>query len=280
MKKTTLLVPLLFTSTAFSVKTNAQIEAKFAGASICSGQDTVIVSACNYNQQSSINLYAIGDNLVSIDESSLELTKLTIAGKNQLKDEVDRPNYELGYFARIKENGKVADFRIQIKSGLEKLDGPISMQGKLIAFSGSGLKTEESALFDPLDYPEMQIGPIKFIAQEANSINDKDYVQSLKDKGTLSDSNIELFEEMLNSGVVSKDKSLPKLDKDLRAAYPNLDEKTRKALGPIIMQFSMSDLFTDIESERSFVIEGDELSIDSIELFKGMKKLILREGEL
>ena len=59
-----------------------------------------------------------------------------------------KPNYEMGSFPDIEENGTLAEWDIRLKSGLTTLAGKVSVKGSVTAYTGSGSVTEESPLFD------------------------------------------------------------------------------------------------------------------------------------
>ncbi len=280
MKNKQLFAPLIFSTCVLSTQASAELDAKFAGALICADQDIVTVMACNLGGKSAVNFYAIGDDLVSIDESSLQLTKLMIGKKDMLKDQLDRPNYELGSFSDIKENGKVAEWDIIVKSGLEKLEGGISMKGSLTAFVGSGMQVEKSELFDPKNHQDIQIGPVRLKANATDKQDSTDFINSLKEEGALSASQIDLFEEMLVSGVVTQDKSLLELEADVTEAYPNIDMETKRALGPAIMKYTNASIMnmTDDENQFAFKIEADDNAVEKIELVNAKGESIESQG--
>jgi len=164
MKKSNLVMSLLCIVSVFSDQANAELEARFAGAQICADQDII---ACSEGKGvSEISLYVIGDGFARIDESSLQLTKLTIGDKDILEDEIGRPNYELDSFPDIEDDGKVAEFEITVKSSLDPLHGPLSIEGTIVFDVGNDLQIEESTLFNPLESQEMQVGPLKITSEE------------------------------------------------------------------------------------------------------------------
>lgn len=164
MKKNSLIMSLLCIASVLSVEAKAELEAKFAGAQICADQDIIVCS--EGKGVSELSFFVIGDGLARIDESSLQLTKLTIGDKDILDDEIGRPNYELDSFPDIEDDGKVAEFEITVKSGVDLLYGPLSIEGTIVFDIGGDLQIEESNLFNPLDSQEMQVGPLKIMSEE------------------------------------------------------------------------------------------------------------------
>jgi len=263
----------------------AELDAKFAGALICSDTRPVDYSimACNMGGKSTLNLYAEGKNLVSIDEGSLVLTKLNVGNENLLKLENGNPNYEIGSFADIEANGTLAEWDIELKSGLTTLAGKVSIKGSLTAYTGSGSVTEESPLFDFNNHKEMQIGPVRLIQTAQSKKTDNNIIEQLKSEGVHSDENIALFEEMLNTGLISQDKSLPQMDKDLRKAYPNLDDSTKQAIGPMIMAYKGDDFLNfsgNDDDQINLKLDVDEQAIENIELKSASGEILSSQGTM
>jgi len=164
MKKFKIIMALSFIASVASFQAKAELEAKFAGANICAEQS--IISCSEGEGVSEISFYVIGDGFTRIDESSLQLTKLTIGDKDILEDEIGRPNYRLDSFPDIEEDGRVAEFEITVKSGLDILYGSVSIEGTIVFDVGSDLQVSESKLFNPLDSKEMQVGPLKITSKQ------------------------------------------------------------------------------------------------------------------
>ena len=128
--------------------------------------DQDIVTCQKGKGVSEISLYVVGEGIAKVDKSSLQLTKLSVGDKDLLKDEIGRLNYELGFFPDIEEGGKLAEFEIKIKSGLDQLSGPLSMEGSIVFEVGNEVQIDESDFFNPLVDKEMQVGPLKMTSEQ------------------------------------------------------------------------------------------------------------------
>jgi len=89
----------------------------------------------------------------------------------------------------------------------------------------------------------MQVCLARITQKSHASIFSENFIEQLKSAGIHSDNHIALYEKMLNIGLITRDKSLPKMDKDLRKAYPDIGNSTRKAIGLMIMSPRRDDLF-------------------------------------
>lgn len=276
-KLTTLsLMMLMAPATSF-----ADLEGQFAGALICPEKTPITVMACNVGGKSVINMYAEGANLVSLDKNSLKLTKLTVGSKNLLNTNAGDANYKLSTFSGIESDGKIAAWDIVLESGLKTLSNKVSIKGALTAYTGSGLATEESSLFDPENHPEMKVGPVRIISGTA-STGEPNVLDKIKADGSYSKEHIALFEEMLAKGYVDQGKSLPEIERALTKAYPNLDQATKRGVGPMIMQYVMgsalSTTSTTSEDQIALRLELNDSEVENVALHSSSGKELESQG--
>ena len=76
----------------------------------------------------------------------------------------------------------------------------------------------------------MQVGLARIAQKSHASISSENFIEQLKSAGVHSDNHIALYDKMLNTGLITRDKSLSKINKELRKAYPDIGIRRGKLL--------------------------------------------------
>ncbi len=92
-----------------------------------------------------------GEDLVAVKEDSLEVTTLTLAGKDVANSHSGKPTWEIGSFPKASEDGKYASFTIEGQDALIGRVDQLALTGTIVVKVGGELVTTASTPLSPGD---------------------------------------------------------------------------------------------------------------------------------
>lgn len=220
---------------------------------VCSADvpDDAAFQNCSFGG-SNISFYASGEDFVSIDEESVQLSVLNVNGQNRLKNRKQENNYKLGSFPRISDDGKYAKWSVDIESGFHAVGDELDVKGELTLYKSDTLTELSSKPFNIYDFASFRIGKDIIVGgtqdvPEQEDLNEEELKKSL-DKLTDASSTGELTE------------------KDM--------EQAGEVLGGL-----MSAAFEGMFSGLTNVPDADEVSIQMKANVKTLEKIELYDGD-